>query len=221
MKVHGLDPLADAVVRTESKMTEAMRAANSTMEQVRRHNVTVFEAAALAEEERSDAVDGGGSLLGGFSRIFEWHCGSERSETSKRLRCQDCMKPLMEMFQTTGLECEQLGAHVARTTASVSAMTEALATRDEVRPLFAEEYNSLRACSCKPTPEHSCSVLEDCAAHFYTALRKPAEAEEVPVLIVCERRWLSTNCFSLCRARGGQAGADDAQGTPKGQRHRD
>ncbi|KAG8340040.1 hypothetical protein TRVL_09132 [Trypanosoma vivax] len=151
---------------------------------------------------------------------MEWHCGSEPSETSKRLRCQECMRPLMEMFQTTGLECEQLGAHVARTTASVSAMTEALATRDEARPMFAEEYINLLEHNRKPTPEHSCSVLEYCAAHFYTALRKPAEAEEVPVLIVCEGCWLSINCFSLCRARGGQAGADDAQGTPKGQRHR-
>ncbi|KAG8341060.1 putative Invariant surface glycoprotein [Trypanosoma vivax] len=129
------------------------------------YSVTVFEAATLAEE-RSDAVDSDGSSSSGLSRILEWHFGSERSETSKRVRCQECMKPLMEMFQTTGLECEQLGAHVARTIAGVSAMTEALATWDEVGPMSAEEYNNLLEHNCKPSPEHLCSALEDCAAHF-------------------------------------------------------
>ncbi|KAG8340126.1 putative invariant surface glycoprotein [Trypanosoma vivax] len=185
MKVHGFDSFADAVARAEAKLTEAVRIANSTMEQVRRHNATVFEAIALAEEEAIDAIDGDGSPFGGLSNILERHCGNERCKTSKKMRCQNCMVPLVEMFLTTGIKCKQLGVPTVRTAASVSAMTEALARWDEVRPKFTEGYNNLREHNCEPTPEYSCSVLEDWAVHFYVATKKFSEAEEA--LIDCAR----------------------------------
>ncbi|CCD19984.1 putative Invariant surface glycoprotein [Trypanosoma vivax] len=189
MKVHGLDSFTDAVARAEVKMTEAVHTANSTMEQVRRHNATVFEAVALAEEEAISAIDGDGSPFGGLFNILERHCGSERCKTSKQARCQNCVKPLMEMFPTTGIKCEQLGVPVARTAASVSAMTEALARWDKVRPKFAEDYIALHERGCEPSPEYSCTVLEDWAVHFYTATKKLSEAEEA--LVGCARAVVS------------------------------
>ncbi|CCD18611.1 invariant surface glycoprotein, putative [Trypanosoma vivax Y486] len=175
---HGLSSADSATARAHGRVLDAVKVANRTMSLVRSRATTVIGASVAAEEAAADAIDGDGSPFGGLKNILERHCGSKRCKvTSNRLRCKSCMTTLVEMFPTTDIRCDKLSAPAVRAAASIGAMTEALARWDEIRPKFDPEYRMFDVNNCEPTPEYSCSVLEDWSPHFFAAVRLLAEAQ--------------------------------------------